>query len=493
MQNSQPTSYKSAYPLACILILSGMFGLFSGCGGKPGPKEPLPQAVDGCEYQILMGPFPTTVLHCDEAHALGAVRSDARVEIRVSETAKVTHLDLGGFRNLLALRIDNSNIKTLDLSSNSTLADVQLNMPGLVDLRLPATEINSVALRNMPELTELDSSGTQFQILKLSGELGFDEASLLAHTEIRDLELGRLELAELDLTPFKNLQSLSISDCEFMNLTLPAQPIDLWISEGSIKELDLSSGTVRRVVLNSTAIQWLKLADQDFGSVQVTNHKAATLKITGGESVPVLEITDGEIEALDVDDFSSLQKLSLSGGKIGHLNLQENKNLTQLSVLDSLATTQITLPPDAPITEINLQNISLSDLDMPGYRTLIRLDIQYVPLTQLTMEILNGLHELSLAGTLLSEISLSAMPNLVTLEIREHELSGLDLSSNHNVTTLSLLDVHGFTELDLSHLGLVDLSILGSDLSCESLQKIADQFSGLGESGNLYLADLGSC
>lgn len=102
-------------------------------------------------------------------------------------------------------------------------------------------------------------------------------------------------------------------------------------------------------------------------------------------------------------------------------------------------------------------------------------------------------HELSLAGTSLSEISLGAMPNLANLEIIEHELSGLDLSGNHNVTNLSLLDVYGFTELDLSHLSLVNLSILESDLSCESLQKIADQFAGLGESGHLYLTDLSRC
>ncbi|MCR6650057.1 MAG: hypothetical protein NVV73_00540 [Cellvibrionaceae bacterium] len=363
----------------------------------------------------------------------------------------------------------------------------------MVDLRLPATQINSVALRNMPELTELDSSGIHVQILKLSGELGFDVTSLLAHNEIRNLELERLELAELNLTPFKNLQFLSISDFESLNLILPVQPIDVRFSGGSVKELDLSSGIVRSVVLNSTAIHLLELPDQDFGSVQVTNHNAATLKITGGASIPVLEITDGEIETLDVIDFSSLQKLSLSGGKIGRLNLQENKNLTQLSVLESLATTQITLPPDAPITEIDLHNLSLSDLDIPGYRTLRRLDIQYVPLTQLTMGMLNNLHELSLVGTSLSEISLGAMPNLATLEIIEHELSGLDLSGNHNVTNLSLLDVYGFTELDLPHLSLVYLSILESDLSCESLQKIADQFAGLGESGHLYLTDLSRC
>jgi hypothetical protein len=473
MRNSHAARYNRAYPLAYVLTLSAMLGIFSGCGGGIyGPKQPLPDVVDGCEYEILMGPFPPVILHCDEVHDLGTVRSDARVEIRVGETAEATHLDLSGFRNLLALRIDNSNIKTLDLSRNGTLTDVQLNMPGLVDLRLPAMQSGAVTLRNMPKLTELDTSGTRFHSLSLSGVLGFDVNRLLAHTEIRYLELSQLDLAEINLAHLENLQSLSINSFEFQGLNLPAQPISVRVSGDSVKELDLSGGIVRGVVLYSTAIHSLTLSEYDFGTVEVTNHKAATLKISGEKSAPNLEISGGEIENLD---------------------LQEHNNLTQLSVIDAPATTQIILPSDAPLTKIDLKNLSLSELDIPGYRTLERLDIQYVPLMQLTAGLLNNLYELNLVDTSISQIPLSSMPNLARLEIAEHGLSGLDFSANLSLNYIRLLRVYGFAELDLPHLNSLGyLWILTSDLSCDSMRKIADQYSGLGE-GNFYLSDLHNC
>ena len=471
MRNSHAIGYKRAYPLAHVLILSGIFGLFSGCGGESWTREPLPE-VNGCEYDVSRDSLSPAILICDEIHDLGSVSSDRWIEIRVRETAEATHLNLSGFSNLATLKIDNGNIKALDLSRNSDLHDVELDMPGLVDLRLPAIQIGTVSLRNMPMLTELDTSGTQFNRLSLGGNLGFDVRSLLAHAEIWSLVLSQLDLTEIDLAQLENLEALSLFDCEFQDLNWPTQLRELWISGGSTTELDLSGGRVRSVTLTSTAIQSLRLSEYEFGMVQVTNHNAETLKISGEKSAITLNI---------------------AGGKIENLDLQEINHLKELSVFDALAATQIILPSGAPLTKIELKNLSLSELDIPSYENLKRLDIQYVPITNLTGGILNNLSELNLVGTSLTEIPLSTMPNLSTLEVAEHELSGLDLSGNRNITFLGLLDVHGFTELDLSHLGLVYLSIEESDLSCDSLQAIADQSSALREGGYLYLADLSRC
>lgn len=471
MRNFHAIGYKRAYPLVYVLILFGILGLFSGCGGESWTREALPE-VNGCEYDVFRDFLSPAILICDEVHDLGSVSSDRWIEIRVRETAEATHLNLSGFRNLATLKIDNGNIKALDLSRNSDLHDIQLDMPGLVDLRLPAMQIGTVSLRNMPMLTELDTSGTQFNRLSLGGNLGFDVKSLLAHTEIWSLVLSQLDLTEINLAQLENLEALSLFDCEFQDLNWPTQLRELWISGGSTTELDLSGGRVHRVTLTSTAIQSLRLSEYESGIIQVTNHNAETLKVSGEKSTITLGIT---------------------GGKIENLDLQENNNLKELSVIDALATAQIILPSDAPLTEIALKNLSLSELDIPSYETLKRLDIQYVPMTNLTGGILNNLSELNLVGTSLTEIPLSTMPNLSTLQIAEHELSSLDLSGNRNITFLWLLDVHGFTDLDLSHLGLIYLSIKESDLSCDSLQTVADQFAALRESGHLYLGDLSRC
>jgi hypothetical protein len=471
MRNSHAIGYKRAYPLAYVLILSGIFGLFSGCGGESWTREPLPE-VNGCEYDVSRDSLSPAILICDEVHDLGAVSSDRWIEIRVRETAEATHLNLSGFSNLATLKIDNGNIKALDLSRNSDLHDVELDMPGLVDLRLPAIQIGTVSLRNMPMLTELDTSGMRINRLILGGNLGFDVKSLLSHTEIWDLALSQLDLTEINLAQLVNLEALSLFDCEFQDLNWPTQLRELWISGGGTTELDLSGGRVRRVTLTSTAIQSLRLSEYEFGLIQVTNHNAEALKISGENSATTLKIT---------------------GGKIEHLDLRENNTLKELSIIDTLAVKQIILPFDAPLVEIDLKNLSLRELDIPSYETLKRIDIQYVPLTDLNAGILDNLSELNLVGTTLTEIPLSTMPNLSTLQIAEHKLSGLDLSGNRNITYLGLLDVRGFTEVDLPHLGLVYLSIVDSDLSCDSLQQIADQFSGLWQGGYLHLPDLDRC
>lgn len=474
------------------LTLCGLLGLLSACGGKnlsPGG----PPQVEGCDFQTTSQFLAGYVLVCDQLHDLDAARPFAQIfELQIKETADVEHVDLSGFHKLVNLTITNGNIKTLNLSGNTALQDIELNMQGLTHLELPAIQIHTMSLINLPALTELDSSLTQFQILSLSGDLGFDVNSLLSHTEIWSLQLSRINLEGLDLVQMENLKYLQLSDCEYQDLQLPIKKdLELTISGGGTSELDISSTQLAGITLISSQIQTLKVPDLDFVSIKLQSHKATSLSVIDGEAISSLQIIGGDIQSIETESLPALQHLTLYQANIERLNLQANEGLVMLSVRNT-PTREIVLPDSASITEIDLQNIQLTELHIPGYSTLETLFIMDAPITLLTTGTLPNLHNVYLEKTSLNDLPLESLPNLSKLDILDHQLTQLNLSSNPKLQSLYLSNVSGFTELDLSHLNLNGLWIVESDLSCNSLQTIQAQNSGLGEE-EFYLSDLTGC
>lgn len=342
----------------------------------------------------------------------------------------ISSLDLSFAEGLESLNIDfrDTRITSLDLSGNTCLENISLEINTLAELTLPpgSDRLEKLHLSNTA-LTTLDASG---------------------HTRLRELSLC------------SGLTSLNLGNCSALT--------DLSLSgsvSSALTELNISGCTsLRKFYLYGEA----PLDSLDFTGCEFIDN----IEIMYNPTIASILIPDArDLSYLRIDGFSSLTELSLAGSSIDYLNLYncdaiENLDMSQLDI------TRLNVEHCDVLTGINLasnpslryfssrSNSLLATMDLSGTTALDSLDISSCgTLSVLNLDGCTGLSYLNFenSGTDNSGLpEVDGLTGLKTLHLNSARTSGLDLKAMTSLTDVQLRDCYSLGTVDCS--GLTGLS-----------------------------------
>ena len=237
-------------------------------------------------------------------------------------------------------------------------------------------------------------------------ELGINTLEGLEYlTGLQSLDLSGNEFTAIELSPFTNLKTLTLTDL-------------------SVSTLDLNSNsTLENVIVSGTSLQSINTQ----GLTQLTD----------------LHIEDTSINALNLSDNSSLETLTIIQSPLLALDLKNNVNLKELQV------------EFTGITSLDLSNNQVIETVIAGNNAIEFINVKNNAL----------LTTLVLPDNAITSIDLSGNPALELLELHFNFLIALDLSNN-TALSLVLLDWNDIAEIDISNnVNLISISISRNSLT----------------------------
>ncbi|MBV8589943.1 MAG: hypothetical protein JO212_07765 [Acetobacteraceae bacterium] len=347
-----------------------------------------------------------------------------------------------------ALRIALPHLKTLKIQ--------MLDLAGASDVTtLPA-------LKDLPELQEINVAQTQVEDLQPLQGLAALRVLDLSETKVNDLE---------PLRTLKSLQTLRLYKVRTVNLhPLEALPnlISLDLSWVHVPDI----GTLK----NLTTLRWLALS----GTSVPLGLNWKTIEdvgpVRGLAALNSLELNWTNVQNLEpLSGLTALQWLSLGGTKA---NLEPLKSLTGLQSLDLEESSADIEPLKAlsGLQSLNLQRARIENFEaIRGVTTLQELDLGNTAIDKLEpLRRLNALQRLDLRGTRIN--SLEPLRGLIGLQWLDisflHRAGKLDLEPLRGLISLKYLSIVG-TVVD--HLeSIEDLPELRTVVCTTELVPVAD-------------------
>lgn len=266
-------------------------------------------------------------------------------------TGDISSIDLSSAENLERLDIDfnDTQITSIDLTHNTSLKNININVNTMTDLTLPdaSDEIETLYLSNAGNLTELNASGhTGLRTLSLSSMNALTSLTLNGCTSLSGLTLyDASKLETLDITNCTSLKkfylsgenlvtSLDFSGCEFLD--------DVMISG------------------NST-ITGITIPDA---------RDLSRLKIESLSALTSLELSGSTIDCLEIFGCSSLTSLNVAeGNRLKKVSLKINSSLKFLNTDLNAASTLEELRIES-CSQLSDGSIPRDSIDLSGYSAL---------------------------------------------------------------------------------------------------------------------------
>lgn len=342
-------------------------------------------------------------------------------------------------------------------------------------LSLSTTSVSDLTgIEWFTNLRVLDCSDQQIKTLDLSHNTALEELECYWNYGVTELDLSKNEalrilncantsISRLDLSHNRALTSLSCGGTPITSLDLSnhSEIVEVYcVGGGSLRQINLS-GCSKLVTLSCP--------EQELTSLNLSD--CAELR--------VLNVRDNQLSSLDLSHNPKLTDLDCAINRISSFNLSYNAQLTSCNIDNNAPvslnlgtiplkefsfTTRYDVPSSLKITAPVLESLEVGQSS--NYS-----DLQHLDLSQcgnlVTLELGRGrTGEYSPA---LTEIDLSVLPRLKNLYISsENELTSLDLSANPELERLSLVLVD-ISELDLSANTKLASIFIGSCAKLESL------------------------
>ena len=226
-------------------------------------------------------------------------------------------------------------------------------------------------------------------------------------------------------------------------------------------------------------------------------------------AVKTLEISDDSIQSLaGIGLFPGLEALVIESTALDTLPLSQNEALTSLTVKNNISLRTVELSENAPLRELTLEGVGLSDLSgllRPSLQLLTvsdcvdvqTLDLSGCPfLSRVSILGNRSLASIDLSGCLLDFVSdkvssidrytgfISDNPSLGTLDFSGSSISSLEIlqtplkelrlqNSNATDITLGKVSVSALEALNINGCSSLSMIILADDCSADEKQKLA--------------------
>ena len=399
---------------------------------------------------------------------------------------------IGYFTELKELNVYNNKLKTLDLSRNTKLIDVDCYMnPDLVSLNVSGCS----------NLDELDCHSTEISSLNMTG-----------CKKLRSLDCSKCNIAKLDLSPYPNLQrivcytnpltSIKLDGIQYVNY--------LNVRNTNITSLDVSSIPYisELICSGNTGLKTIKL-NKDIRQLNCSGCALTSLDLTDLENLYFLNCTGNPIKDLDlrgsvlldgVYTYGTLESPGTYTGTVNGINctlsFDEGVNIIGMSGKDD----KVVEINGTNFPDLNFRNI-IKDKDNDGDGWLNKFEISCITSLEIEqrnisslqgVEYLTFLRSLDCSDNNISQIDLSKNTKLVTLSINYCKLSNLDLSKNtglvelrctsNNLKTLNISNCKALTDLMCGENSITSLDLSKNtnleNLGCENNKITSLDISG---------------
>ncbi|HMI07251.1 MAG TPA: T9SS type A sorting domain-containing protein [Flavobacterium sp.] len=216
-------------------------------------------------------------------------------------------------------------------------------------------------------------------------------------------------------------------------------------------------------------LQTLTISNNDFLSA---------VNLSSLNNLKTLAVDNNEVlAALDVSAFTGLTSLNCNYNALTSLDLANLNNLVNLvCYFESIST--LDLNGMVNLETLDCSYLDLTSLDLTGLVNIKKLNCFANSITALDVSAMTQLQDLNCGATLIAELNLQNAPNLKSLFISNTELTNLDLSVNVNLKSLycsynPALIVDLSPLVNLETLEYVDSDLIQLDISaCTKLKTL---------------------
>lgn len=304
---------------------------------------------------------------------------------------------------------------------------------------------------------------TNLRILNCSENSSLKTLDISSNTALEELNCRSCKITNLDISKNVALKILTCFRCNLKKLDVSNNPLltSLKCDENPLTSLDLSHNSEIIELSCSGFANW---KETDTNRIRVLNLKGCTklqklicynqllasLNLSDCVSLTELDLSTNVLLGLDLSHNTKLSKLDCANNRIPSLNLSHNTLLTTCDISYN------------PLSTINVGGV-LSSLEFKTeertYKEFTTLDIIATKLESVSISSsqLKGidfsssttLKSVSLVVSPLSELDLSPLPNLRSVYIQASSLRALDLRNNPQLSSLTCCYCKTLSEVNL--------------------------------------------
>ena len=356
---------------------------------------------------------------------------------------KVTDLKgLTIFTNTESFYMDNSNVKSLNVSAFTKLKTLSCENSGL----------STITFGNNTALTQVDCDGNSLTSLNVS------KLTSLSH-----LDCSNNALTSLTVTGCTKLVTISCNKNKLtsLNTSKLISLVFLDCSENSLSSLN-ASGCTKLETLNCKKNN-LQNGNSYFNITSCSNLKTVDISNNNFNSISwgtrkyltVLDCSSNKLTSITISGLTSLTNLDASNNKISTVDLSKNTKLKEL-VISTNTLTGLDLSKNTALQTLFCgNNYKIGKLDLSNNTELLNLSCRMCGLEELNISKLNKLQKLDCDSNNLKTIDFSNNKELATLSCCNNYLTSLNVTSLSKITSLACTN-NELTSIDLSNNPLLD-------------------------------------
>ncbi len=348
------------------------------------------------------------------------------------------------FTNLTELEVEWTHIKSLDLSSNTALKE--LNVTG-------TEELESLNISKNTALEFLNVDNTKLSALDVShlkglkhlycANLGLGTLDISQNTALIHLYCEGNQLTTLDVSNHKALTNLSCSDNNLTSLEISNNPelVFLMIDNNQITSLDIS---------NNVKLWAIEIKNNKIGNIDVSKHTELNR----------FYCDNCGLSNIDVSKNTKLELFTCSNNNLGNLDLSNNTELTELDC-SGTNLTELDLSANLKLELLTCNNNQLQTIDFSKNSSLRYLECTNNKITSFKYPEVASLLSMYCSNNQLTNVDFSVFPQLSSLYCDNNLIEKLDVSNNKE---LRQLDCH---QNKLSSLIISDQSTKLNIIRCQ--------------------------
>ena len=285
-----------------------------------------------------------SVIDTDADGLISIAEAQAYTGIILAGTQHGTINDFTGleaFTEITGLQLQsNSNVQTIDLSSNSKVINLRINTENFTSIDISQlTALEDLFINNLQSLSSLDVSN---------------------NTLLKELQVDRVNITSLDVSALAALESFETKIGQLTSVTFGNHPV---LTELTIRDHDLASIDLSTL----PALQTLNLSQNLF----------ATVDISTNALLENVNLSNNQLTTLDVNNQPNLLDLNIEGNNLQNLSLVQNTQLEYLSISDELNALDLSQNSTLAVVYVagNPTNSNLTELDLSNNPALIEVDV----------------------------------------------------------------------------------------------------------------------
>jgi Leucine-rich repeat (LRR) protein len=372
----------------------------------------------------------------------------------------LTTIDISGLTQLAMLNLSNNNLTSLDFSTTTGLVEIYLNNNELVSLNLRNGDNGSMTDISVEDNSGLNCVLVDDEDIVNTATVDFDQQTTFSSTfcdytlipdanfEARLEALGYDDISGDGQVPTELIEGVSSLDIDAQNITDLtgiedfAALDELYADDNNITAVDFSNNTLlRRLFLRNNSIAVLDLtANSRIQRLLVENNGMTDLNVTGLTNLDSFFAAGNNLTSLDLSSNTRMKILGLGSNNLSFLNMRNgnNGNITIWQTVNNPNLTCV-LVDDVAYADANFTNRDPQTIYSDTF-------CRYTQIPDLAFE--------------------TALANL-----------GYDDTTADGQVPTALIE--GITSLDVSSLGIVDMTGIEDFLALQILDASANDIESL--------------